>query len=168
MKREIHRKSCNSTLLEVRHLGLFFGVIGMMGCTTQIIPLGSPLDSGGHLQSYIAEVRRLNAEASTKAIRGVCVSACTIYLGVKNVCVDPTAQVWFHAAHLPGDNRPNSLGSLEMLSYYPPSVRAWAIRTRALESTDLQDAKKLTGEQLIRMGVRSCLRLAPASSEGVR
>lgn len=124
----------------------------------QNVPFAPLQDSGGNLRGYVAEVRRLNAEGGSKAIRGVCASACTIYLGVKNVCVEPTAQFWFHAAHLPGDARPDPLGSLEMLSYYPPRVREWVIRRQALESVDFDDAKKLTGEQLVLMGVAPCPR----------
>ncbi len=113
-------------------------------------------DGGGNLRAYAAQVRELNERGATKAISGVCASACTMFLGVKKVCVEPSAQFWFHAAHLPDDATPDELGSLQMLSYYPPSVRAWAISVRALESADFNDAKKLTGEDLIRMGVARC------------
>lgn len=124
----------------------------------QSVPFAGLHDSGGSLRAFAADVRRLNAEGATKAIRGACASACTIYLGVKNVCVEPNAQLWFHAAHLPGDAHPDPLGSLEMLSYYPPRVREWVIRTQALESVDFDDTKKLTGEQLVLMGVPPCSR----------
>ena len=78
-------------------------------------------------------------------ISGVCASACTMYLGVKNVCVEPDAEVWFHAAHVPGDHRPDPLGSLQMLSYYPKKVRAWAIQVGALEGTEWDGSSVLTG-----------------------
>lgn len=136
--------------------GVIVLAIALGGCrNVSFTPL---LDSGGNLRGYVAEVQRLNAKGSSKAIRGVCASACTIYLGVKNVCVEPTAQLWFHAAHLPNDSHPDPLGSLEMLSYYPPSIRDWAIRTGALENTGFDEAKKLTGEQLVLMGVAPCVR----------
>ncbi len=113
-------------------------------------------DSGGNLREYAAQVNRLNAQGAAKVIRGVCASACTILLGVKKVCVEPTAELWFHAAHLPGVDQPDSLGSLEMLSFYPPPVREWAIRTQAIESVDFNASKKLSGEQLIGMGISPC------------
>jgi hypothetical protein len=113
-------------------------------------------DLGGNLHAYVADVRRLDASGAAKAIRGVCASACTIYLGARKVCVEPDAQLWFHAAHLPGDTDPDPIGSLEMLSYYPTRVRDWAIRQKALETTELDGARMLDGESLIRMGVPRC------------
>ena len=113
-------------------------------------------DAGGNIRAYAAEVSRLNRTGSVKVISGVCASACTMYLGVKKVCVEPDAEVWFHAAHLPGDDRPDPLGSLEMLSYYPKKVRAWAIRVGALERTEWDGVNVLTGRQLIDMGITGC------------
>ncbi|MBG0810031.1 hypothetical protein IY145_11645 [Methylosinus sp. H3A] len=118
--------------------------------------MAPPRDAGGNLRSYVADVQRLNAEGAPKAIRGVCASACTIYLGVKNVCVERTAQLWFHAAHLPGDSHPDALGSLEMLAFYPPRVREKVIRSGAFDSTDFDNSKSISGEELISMGVPAC------------
>jgi hypothetical protein len=132
-------------------------------CACQHSPLAPTGDSGGNLRAYVAEVRRLNAEGAPKAIRGRCASACTIFLGVKNVCVEPTAQLWFHAAHFPNDRRLDPLGSLEMLAFYPPRIREWVIHTGALESVDFDEAKKLTGEQLVLMGVAPCSRTSDAA-----
>ncbi len=126
----------------------------LAGC--QGAPLATPRDAGGNLRAYIDEARRLDARGAPKAIRGVCASACTIFLGLRNVCVEPGAQFWFHAAHLPDDPRPDSLGSLEMLAFYPPRVREWVMRSGALDNTDFDRAKMLSGEALIAMGVSAC------------
>ncbi|MDB5597240.1 MAG: hypothetical protein JWM36_4201 [Hyphomicrobiales bacterium] len=113
-------------------------------------------DQGGVLRAYAADVARLNRARQEKRIAGLCASACTLYLGVDKVCIEPTAQVWFHAAFRPGDAQPDRAGSLEMLSYYPLAVRRWAIRSAALEQTGWDPAHRLTGQQLIAMGVRQC------------
>src|SRR4051794_38829326 len=115
-------------------------------------------DAGGNIRAYAADVSRLNRTGAKKVISGVCASACTMYLGVKNMCIEPDAEVWFHAAHLPGEDRPDPLGSLQMLSYYPKKVRAWAIQVGALEKTEWDGANVLTGRQLIGMGLASCLK----------
>ncbi len=130
------------------------------GCAPSGLRSSEPrpaVDSGGNLRAYIAEVKRLNARGADKRIDSACISACTVFLGAKNVCVTPTARLWFHAASLQGA-APDALGSLEMLSYYPPRVRAWAIRTRALESVTFDETRVLTGEQLALMGVAACRR----------
>nr|WP_255609183.1 hypothetical protein [Methylosinus sp. Sm6] len=121
-------------------------------------------DYGGTLAAYREEARRLDASREELAIRGVCASACTIFLGLRRVCVAPRAVFWFHAARLPGAAAPDPLATLEMLSLYPPAVRDWAIRTHALERLDFDEAASLTGEELVRMGARRCRRReAPAS-----
>src|SRR4051794_79927 len=113
-------------------------------------------DLGGHIRAYVAAIAHLNRTGAAKVISGVCASACTMYLGVRNVCVEPDAELWFHAAHLPGEDRADPLGSLKMLSYYPRKVRGWAIQTGALEKTKWDGTKVLTGRQLIQMGIPRC------------
>jgi len=113
-------------------------------------------DAGGNLHAYAAEARRLNARGEGKIIAGDCVSSCTLYLAVQQVCVEKSARLWFHAPHRPGDARPDGLGALDMLAHYPKEVRAWAIRVHALESADFDPAHSLSGEELIAMGVRAC------------
>ncbi|MDB5651079.1 MAG: hypothetical protein JWL62_2599 [Hyphomicrobiales bacterium] len=113
-------------------------------------------DRGGNLRAYVTDVARLNRDQLEKRIGGLCASACTVYLGVKKVCVEPDAEVWFHAAFLPGSTKPDPTGSLEMLSYYPPNVRRWAIARGALEQIEWSTDHKLTGDQLIAMGLRRC------------
>jgi hypothetical protein len=140
------------TLLSARGL---VAVLSVLWSATVCVTNGRA-DTGGNIRAYAAEVSRLNRSQSVKVISGVCASACTMYLGVKKVCVEPDAEIWFHAAQLPGDNRPDPLGSLKMLSYYPRKVRTWAIQTGALEKTEWDGANVLTGRQLINMGVARC------------
>jgi hypothetical protein len=113
-------------------------------------------DYGGPLAAYREEARRLDATGEELAIRGLCASACTIFLGLRKVCVAPDSVFWFHAARLPESGAPDLVATLEMLSYYPAALRDWAIRTKALERVDFDAAHALTGEELIRMGARRC------------
>jgi hypothetical protein len=113
-------------------------------------------DDGGALAAYAEEARRLNARGERKIIDGDCASACTLFLSVRHVCVTRRARLWFHAPHVPGDAAPDALGGLQMLAYYPPAVRAWAIRTHALESAEYSPDRSLSGEELTAMGVAAC------------
>jgi hypothetical protein len=113
-------------------------------------------DLGGKLLAYTAQVDRLNRENREKRISGVCASACSVFLGVRRICIERDAQVWFHGAYKPASLRPDPTGSLVMLSYYPRRVRRWAIETRALERTSWSAEHMLTGEQLIKMGLSPC------------
>lgn len=117
---------------------------------------GARGDDGGPLQAYIADVQRLNQRGGSYRIEGRCASACTVYLGARKVCVEPSADLWFHAAYRPGASRPDAAGSLQMLAMYPPAVRRWAIASGALEQTAWRPEHRLSGTQLIRMGVPRC------------
>lgn len=125
-----------------------------LGCAAASSQPGG--DLGGKLERYVEDVERFNREGRLKRIAGVCASACTIYLGVKNVCVDPSAELWFHAASRPRDNLPDPAGSLRMLAYYPPPIRRWAMSSGALEQTTWSVRHMLTSVELIRMGMRPC------------
>jgi hypothetical protein len=113
-------------------------------------------DYGGTLAAYRAEARRLDASGEELAIRGVCASACTIFLGLRRVCVAPGAVFWFHAARRPGGAALDPLATLEMLSSYPRGLRDWAIRAHALERLEFDAAASLTGEEVIRLGAQRC------------
>ncbi|MEB8389326.1 hypothetical protein OO012_19085 [Rhodobacteraceae bacterium KMM 6894] len=53
-------------------------------------------DMGGSIQSRQTEVRKLRRTGQRVEIIGRCYSACTMYLGLSNVCVAPNAVLGFH------------------------------------------------------------------------
>src|SRR4051794_40359078 len=69
----------------------------MAGCNLSLLLLilypltcsAETTDTGGNIRAYAAEISRLNRTGSPKVISGVCASACTMYLGVRKVCVHP-------------------------------------------------------------------------------
>lgn len=148
---EIRLRAVGLTIVAPLALGL-----AVSGCAPHHRP--APADDGGRLLAYIAEVDRLNARGEAKRLDGRCASACTVFLGVRRVCVTARARLWFHAAHTTAPTAtPDPFGTMKMLAYYPARVREWAIRTRALEAVQFSDDKSLTGEQLVGMGVAPCV-----------
>ena len=107
----------------------------------QALVIGS--DPGGSVMTYYAKVHA----SHDLQIRGDCASACTMYLASRGVCVAPDARLWFHAVT-------EEIGTRVMLDSYPQRVRSWALRSRALESSQLT---MLSGADLIAMGIRECL-----------
>ncbi len=53
-------------------------------------------DRGGLLGQRSAEIRALRSSGQRVELRGTCLSACTMYLGLANVCVSPSAPFGFH------------------------------------------------------------------------
>jgi len=116
----------------------------------------SPHDPGGRLYGYYSAVLKADMERREVRISGTCVSACTTYLGAKNVCVEPTAVLWFHAAMNPETRQIDRQATLHMATYWPEPVRAWARDVGVYDSLTFTRRKTLTGEDLIAMGVKRC------------
>ena len=110
-------------------------------------------DGGGILDVYDDHVRRLNEAGSEVRIMGWCASACTMYLGAKNVCVHPTkAFLEFHGSiPILGTK---AEGDAMMAKHYKPKLRKWYYAKPA----KLQLlAAGLTGQELHdRFGYRLC------------
>jgi hypothetical protein len=69
---------------------------------------------------FVAIVRRYNASGEAFRIEGTCKSACTLFLGIRNVCVERNATLMFHAGHDIAENvtGPNTRASRAALFWY--------------------------------------------------
>ena len=124
---------------------------------TPVRPIGPlPRDSGGWVHDYRNKVLRANLHNERIEIRGTCISACTMWLGAKNLCVAPDAMFWFHAARDPIIGWTDPGGSALMMSMYPLAVSRWAQKEGALLRLEFSVRHMLTGEDLIAMGVQKC------------
>jgi hypothetical protein len=91
-------------------------------------------DLGGLIPMYVAKMQRAAAMGEQVIIDGNCLSACTMTLGIippQNVCATPRAVLGFHSAFTPtpwGQKLNYPPGTVEMVSHYPPSIRAWIKR----------------------------------------
>src|SRR5205807_3297464 len=54
---------------------------------------------GGPAARFDAVVRQYNNSGDLFRIDGHCQSSCTLFLGIRNVCITPAASLLFHAAH---------------------------------------------------------------------
>lgn len=115
---------------------------------------GRTLDRGGDVGSYLKRIVSTGAERHV--ISGDCMSACTMWLGKKGVCVTPDAVLYFHAAST-GVSRLyeanpwqsiSHVGNGVLLGMYPPRMRA--VVRGWLNSPDFHT---LSGRQLAALGV---------------
>jgi hypothetical protein len=120
-------------------------------------PFGpEPRDNGGYLHQYMGAVLKADMAGRPIRIMGTCISACTVYLGARNACVEPGAVLWFHAAHNGDWSKPDSVATEHMASYWPPAVRDWARANGVFETTVFTKRRSLSGQELISMGVKQC------------
>lgn len=121
----------------------------------RVLVVGS--DRGGLLKARARLVQQLWQDGRKVEIRGqVCLSSCTMFLGARNVCVNPNTVFGFHGPSNFGRPLPRDqfdFWSNVMSRNFPASLRntfmaTWRHRIDGYES--------VTGAQLIRQGFRSC------------
>jgi lipoprotein-anchoring transpeptidase ErfK/SrfK len=103
-------------------------------------------DVGGLLGEYVEKYRAMAARGDRLVVDGACYSACTLALGIVDVCATPRASFGFHMAQsvtLFG-YFPSYYWSHYMMAYYPPEIRAWIVSKGGLTP----ELKILRGEEL--------------------
>ena len=115
-------------------------------------------DMGGDLQQRLDEVERLRGQDIWLRIEGICVSACTLYLGLPKACVADAARLGFHGprSRLAGLPLPWPIFdhlSQQMARHYPPPLRRWFMTKARLVTRDYYE---LSGAQAVAMGARRC------------
>lgn len=119
-------------------------------------PLIIAHDRGGLLGQRSAEVRQIAQSGQRVELRGTCLSACTLYLGVPDVCVAPGARFGFHGPSWHGT--PLIASEFErwsqlMASHYREPLRSWYLQTARHRITGHYE---LSGASLIGMGYARC------------
>jgi hypothetical protein len=113
-------------------------------------------DRGGLMEARSNQIRQLRATGQRVELRGICYSSCTMYLGLPNVCVAPTAKFGFHgpswygAALEPPDFE---YWSQLMARSYREPLRSWFLRTGRHRTSGYY---RMNGTDLIRMGYSRC------------
>lgn len=114
-------------------------------------------DYGGSVRKRFNEIRNINQLRQKVEIRGsVCMSSCTMYLGVRNVCVSPNTTFGFHGPHRFGARLTSAEfneWSNVIAVHYPKAVKTWYLQKARHQTYSVSRVK---GSELIRLGVRRC------------
>ncbi len=109
--------------------------------------------SGGWFEKFDPVVRQYNQSGEQFRIEGHCQSACTLFLGIKNVRVEPTARLLFHAGH---DRNKNITAKAtdHLLDAYNASLRNYLVANHYMDTLDFHT---LSGRDLVqKFGYRAC------------
>ena len=88
-------------------------------------------DAGGRIGKYVQTYQNAKHSGELVVIDGVCLSACTLVLGIvpaDRICITKRATIGFHAAWLPGPSGRrvhSAAGTQALWEYYPANVRQW-------------------------------------------
>jgi hypothetical protein len=103
---------------------------------------------GGRFAVYYPIIAKYNKSGGVFRVEGVCRSACTLFLGIRNVCVDRKATLAFHGGpdsktHKVG---PDTSSSRSMLAAYKSKLKRYLLDGHHLDSSNYHE---LSGAVLI-------------------
>src|SRR6266550_4565492 len=108
---------------------VFVGVV-LVWLSTSIsaVAVGSsqPYGQGGWFEQFDPVVRQYNQSGEQFRIEGHCQSACTLFLGIRNVCIERSARLLFHAGN-DRSGRISATSTQHMLSAYKPRLRQYLV-----------------------------------------
>ena len=108
---------------------------------------------GGPFAIYDPIVARHNASGELFRITGHCQSSCTLFLGIRNVCIERGAQLLFHAGH---DRRMNVLpwAVRHKMNHYNSRLRRYLAAGHYMETVQFHT---IPGSALVdKFGYREC------------
>ena len=137
---------------------LFAGAVFVAGLVSISHADGSsvPYSEGGYVPDFVKIIRQLNATGEQFRIEGTCRSACTLFLGIRNVCIERDAKLFFHAGHDIAENKtgPDTRASRAMLFRYKESLRRHLLEGHHMDTAAFY---MLPGSELNnRFGYREC------------
>jgi hypothetical protein len=108
---------------------------------------------GGQFARFDPVVAEYNRSGELFRIEGHCQSACTLFLGIRNVCVEPGAQLLFHAGH---DRQRNitAKSTNHMLAAYKPKLRQYLVSNHHMDTLAFHT---IPGREMIdKFGYKAC------------
>jgi hypothetical protein len=110
-------------------------------------------EMGGRYARFDPVVGQHNQSGELFRIEGHCQSSCTLFLAIRNVCIDRNSTLLFHAAH---DNSGNASPSrtTHMLAAYNARLRNYVTANHYMDTLEFHS---ISGQDMIRkFGYRAC------------
>jgi hypothetical protein len=110
--------------------------------------------NGGPSSRFDPIVDQYNRSGELFRIEGRCQSACTLFLGIKNVCIEPSATLLFHAGHDMARTKILAWATDHMLSAYNASLRSYVVSSHYMDTMEFH---AISGRDMIqKFGYREC------------
>lgn len=110
-------------------------------------------ENGGYFTRFDPVVAEYNQSGKPFRIVGLCQSACTLFLSIRNVCIEPQAVFQFHSGS-DGKGNLSTFANRHLLDHYNPKLRRFVIENRFLESLEF---RTISGTDMIeKFGYPAC------------
>jgi hypothetical protein len=134
---------------------ILFSVIFVMISSAAFAATSERFGKGGWIQDFQPEIDRANASGELFRIKGHCQSNCTLFLGLRNVCVERSATLLFHSGHDRQRNL-NAGSTNRMLSAYNASLRQYVTDHHYMDTLEFH---AIPGSMIIdKFGYKECPR----------
>jgi hypothetical protein len=144
----------------IRALAFSFAFSGFMGQSAYADGSVSSTNMGygaatiEEFRHFGSVIRQYNASGERFRIDSHCQSACTMFLSIRNVCVEPSATLLFHAGGDRGKGIINPKITQKMLSTYNGALRSYVTANHFMDTLDFHS---ISGSEIIsRFGYRAC------------
>jgi len=126
---------------------VWLGVVAVCLATPVLAATSTPWSKGGKTKDFAVDVEQHKRSGELFRITGHCQSACTMFLSLRNVCVEPSARLLFHAGATPD-------GTRRMINSYNGKLRSYLTANRVMESPAFHT---ISGRDMInKFGYRAC------------
>jgi len=142
----------------MKFLGLFVAVYAVIASPSFAEGTSLGHGEGGRIVDFLPIIQQYNASGELFRIEGVCKSACTLFLGIRNACVERSATLMFHGGHDVKENvtGPDTRASRAMLYRYKETLRQYLLEGHYMDNDEYHT---LMGSELVdRFGYRECPR----------
>jgi hypothetical protein len=126
-----------------------------MFCATALAGTSAGYGMGGQFSRFDPVVSQYNQSGELFRIEGHCQSACTLFLSIRNVCIERSATLLFHAGH---DKQRNitSYGTNHMLGAYNAALRGYVMSNHYMDTLEFH---AISGNDMIqKFGYKECPR----------
>jgi hypothetical protein len=123
------------------------GLAAMLTGPPAVAATSTPYAKGGRTIEFAQDVEKYRRTGERFRITGHCQSACTMFLALPNVCIEPSARLLFHAGAQP-------IATQRMMNSYNAKLRAYLTAKGAMETPAFHT---ISGRDMIsRFGYRRC------------
>jgi hypothetical protein len=108
---------------------------------------------GGRYARFDPVVSQHNQSGELFRIKGHCQSSCTLFLAIRNVCIEPSATLLFHSAHDDRGN-PSPARTEHMLAAYNAGLRGYVTSHHYMDTLEFHSISG--GDMIRKFGYRAC------------
>lgn len=123
------------------------GALALCFATPALAASSTGYGKGGKTKEFASEVERQQQSGELFRIKGHCQSACTMFLAVRNSCVEPNARLLFHAGN-------DAIATSRMMNSYNSKLQTYLTAKGAMNTKAFHT---ISGADMInKFGYKAC------------